>query len=394
MKRLFAPGILLSVVLAACGGGAAPAGSAPAAPNAPTSKPAGSASTKPAASASFNPAASAAANAKPAGSAGAAYKPSPLSPAANIKFGDPVFNPMAPVYVALDRGYFKDEGINVELINLQAGGQTQVIQSVATDQVQFAMAGPDPALLNAMERGVDVRILAHSVKNRETDKTAQFMVRQDLLDSGKVKGPADLKGMTIAAPGEQSEFYIERYLARGSLTRDDVKMQRLSLGDILPAFKNKGIDAAWEVEPLATAAATQGLAKTVASTGELLPGALAQTLVMSPAFGKNQPDAAKKFVIAYVRGLRDYYHAFVKNDGDRAPVAAALANHTAIKDPKQFDVIGMHGVDPNGVFDASNWDPQQDYFLKRGIQKTGIDLSKYVDQSYVNNALQVLGRES
>jgi len=200
--------------------------------------------------------------------------------------------------------------------------------------------------------------------------------------------------MTIAAPGEQSEFYIGRYLARGSLTRDDVKMQRLSLGDILPAFKNKGIDAAWEVEPLATAAATQGLAKTVASTGELLPGALAQTLVMSPAFGKNQPDAAKKFVIAYVRGLRDYYHAFVKNDGDRAPVAAALANHTAIKDPKQFDVIGMHGVDPNGVFDASNWDPQQDYFLKRGIQKTGIDLSKYVDQSYVNNALQVLGRES
>src|SRR5207247_689768 len=124
----------------------------------------------------------------------------------------------------------------------------------------------------------------------------QFMVRQDLLDEGKVKGPADLKGRTIAAPAEQPEFYIERYLAKGNLTRDDVTLQRLNLADILAPVKNKAIDAACEVEPLAT--------------------------------------------------------------------------------------------------DAANWDPQQDYFLKRGIQKTRIDLGKYVDQAFVNNALQVLGRES
>lgn len=398
---LLAPALLL----AACGE-ATPASSPAAPPSAAASKPAAAASA--AASVSAKPAASAAASAKPAASgpasasakpaasaaAASAYKPTALNPPVKIKFGDPVFSPMAPVYVALDRGYFKDEGLDVELVNMQAGGQTLVVQSVSTNQVQFAMAGPDPALLNAMERGVEVKILAAAVSARPTDKTAQLMVRQDLLDSGKVKGPADLKGMTIAAPAEQSEFYIERYLAKGNLTRNDVTMQRLNLGDILPAFKNKGIDAAWEVEPLCTAAVNQGLAKPVAVTGELLPGAQAQTLVMAPQFGKEQPQAAQKFVNAFVRGVRDYYHAFVKNDGDRAPVAAALSNHTAIKDPKQFDAIGMQSVDPNPVMDPANWDPQQEYFLKRGIEKTRVDMSKYVDQSFLNTALQQLGRES
>jgi NitT/TauT family transport system substrate-binding protein len=97
-------------------------------------------------------------------------------------------------------------------------------------------------------------------------------------------------------------------------------------------------------------------------------------------------------VYAYLRGLRDYYKAFVKNEGDRGPVVAALVNHTPIKDPNMFNVIGMHSVDPNGTLNVETWDPFQDYFLKRGLQNTRLDLSKYVDQSYLNAALDRLGR--
>jgi NitT/TauT family transport system substrate-binding protein len=98
------------------------------------------------------------------------------------------------------------------------------------------------------------------------------------------------------------------------------------------------------------------------------------------------------YVYAYLRGLRDYYQAFVKNEGDRGPVVAPLVNHTPIKDPNMFNVIGMHSVDPNGTLNIQTWDPFQDYFLKRGLQNTKLDLSKYVDQQYLNAAVDRLGR--
>jgi NitT/TauT family transport system substrate-binding protein len=369
------PALLAVFLLAAC----APAPTAPT--PAPTAAPAAAPTTAP----------TAASQAGPTAASAAAAKPAPLNPPVSVKMGDPVFNPMAPVYIALDRGYFSEEGVNVELVPFPADVSGEVSQ-VALGQLQFGMAGPDPGLFNAMERGVEIRLLASSVANRETDKTAQLLVRSDLIDSGKFKGPADLKGARIAVPGEQSQFYVQRYLDRANVSADDVTWVRMNFADQLAAMKSGAIDAGWNVEPLATTEASQGLAKPVAITGELFPGANAQALVVSPTFARDNPEAVRRYVYAYLRGLRDYYQAFVKNEGDRGPVVAPLVNHTPIKDPNMFNVIGMHSVDPNGILNVQTWDPFQDYFLKRGLQNTKLDLSKYVDQSYLNGALDRLGR--
>jgi NitT/TauT family transport system substrate-binding protein len=374
-SRLVVAALFSLVLLAAC----APAPTTPT--PAPTAAPAAAPTTAPTPASQAGPTSASAASARPA----------PLNPPVSVKMGDPVFNPMAPVYIALDRGYFSDEGLDVQLVPFPADVAGEVSQ-VALGQLQFGMAGPDPGLFNAMERGVEIRLLASSVANRETDKTAQLLVRSDLIDSGKFKGPADLKGTRIAVPGEQSQFYVQRYLDRANVSGDDVTWVRMNFADQLAAMKSGAIDAGWNVEPLATTEASQGLAKPVAITGELFPGANAQALVVSPTFARDSPEAVRRYVYAYLRGLRDYYQAFVKNEGDRGPVVAPLVNHTPIKDPNMFNVIGMHSVDPNGVLNVQTWDPFQDYFLKRGLQNTRLDLSKYVDQSYLDAALDRLGR--
>jgi len=217
-------------------------------------------------------------------------------------------------------------------------------------------------------------------------------VRSDLIDSGKFKGPADLKGARIAVPGEQSQFYVQRYLDRAKVSADDVTWVRMGFADQLAAMKSGAIEAGWNVEPLATAEANQGLAKTVAITGELFPGANAQALIVSPTFARDNPEAVRRYVYAYLRGLRDYYQAFVNNQSDRGPVVAPLVNHTPIKDPNMFNVIGMHSVDPNGTLNIQTWDPFQDYFLERGLQNTKLDLAKYVDQQYLTSAVDRLGK--
>jgi NitT/TauT family transport system substrate-binding protein len=291
----------------------------------------------------------------------------------------------------VDRGYFNDEGLDVELY--QSNDASASAQMLATGQAAFHPSVPDPVLFNAMARGVDVKLLASLTVNGPSDNPAAFLVRSDHFESGRYTGPSDLKGMTVAVPAQSSQFYVERVLSQGGLTLSDVEIVILSLPDIVAAFGSKRIDAAWNVEPLVTAAVRQGLARTTAGTGQLFPGANGGMIAMAPSFGRDNPEAARRFVIAYLRGMRDYYHAFNKKDGDRAQVLESLIAHTPVKDPALYDVMGLPAVDPNGAMNPPSWDAFQDFYIRLGIQQQKVDLSRYVDVSYLDNALDRLGRE-
>lgn len=380
-KLTFGPILLLAASLTACGGAAAP-NPAPTSP-ASASAPAGAA--KPAAGTTS-------ASAKPV-AASSYTAQNPLSPPLKLKVIDSSVTSQIPFYLAADHGYFKEEGLDVELVPMT--NTATFVQAVALNQVAFAITNPDPVIFNAIDRGVDVGAIASSTVNQKGDHPAEFMVRQDLIDSGKYKQPADLKGMNVAAQAANAQFYVDRFLSGGNLTLKDINIINVGVQDVLASFRNKGIDAGWETEPLATQAEKQGLAKSVALTGDLFPGAVAGVLLMSPRFGQEQPDGVRHFAIAYLRGLREYYHAFNKKDsGDRASIIQSLISHTPVKDPALYDVIGLPSFEPNGAVDPTpSWSVFQDFFVKQGLQQRKVDVSKYVDLSFINAAIDRLGRE-
>src|SRR6266702_338295 len=214
----------MALLLAGCGGAAAPASTTPA-------KPAASAAEKPA------PAASA----------------KPLSPIVKAKIGVIGLAPEAGIYIASDKGYWKDEGLDVEIE--QQRSTAQQIQLMATNQLQYGTGGPDPALYNANQRDIAIKIVTANATVTQNDASAALIVRQDLYDAGK-KEPKDLKGMTIGLniEGTTSQLYTERILKMGGLTKNDVKFTIVPFPDQLTAFGNKGIDASWAVAPFVSTA--------------------------------------------------------------------------------------------------------------------------------------------
>jgi 2-polyprenyl-6-methoxyphenol hydroxylase-like FAD-dependent oxidoreductase len=89
--------------------------------------------------------------------------PPPLS----VKVADPLNVSGAPIYLAQDLGYFRSEGLEVELVSVT---QAEVVQDVATGQLQFGLTLPSPFLFNALERGIAVRIVASGIVNQESDR--------------------------------------------------------------------------------------------------------------------------------------------------------------------------------------------------------------------------------
>ena len=308
-----------------------------------------------------------------------------------MRFADNLFSGNIGVYLGIDQGYFQAEGLDVELVTIKT--TPEGIPQLAGGQVQVIQSGPDPAISNALDRGVDMRILAAATKGKPGDRTAAVLVRKDLIDSGKVKSAKDLRGMSIAEPALQSQWYIEKYLAEDGLTANDVKIVMLPVADIPAAMANKAIDAAWEIEPQLTSAINQNIGVAVAAVGDLLPGAISSTVIVNAAFSQQQPEALRRYMVVWLRGMREYYHALNKKDTDPTKVLASLTKHTALKDANVYMHMATPNFDPNATMNTMSWDILQDYFIKQGLQKTRIDFNKYIDPTFLNYALDQLGRE-
>ena len=298
----------------------------------------------------------------------------------------------ADAFIARDRGYYQQEGLDVELIQLI--GTPSIIQALATSQVDFAMTNPDPALFNALARGLNITLMAALTRNRPGDHIASFLVRSDIVDSGQFHSPRDLKGKIVGVPAVQSQFYVNLVMQKDGLTADDVEVKPFQqASELVAAFASKSIDAGWTPDPITTVILSQGLAKTEYVTGDLFPGAVGVSLGMSPTIAQTHPDAVQRFVYATLRAHRDYYHAFIAKDTDKAPLVQILSADTPVKDPKLYDTIGLASVEPVPTMDDQSWNVLQDYFVKIGLQQQKVDLTKFIDNSYIQKAADALGAD-
>src|SRR5437588_458732 len=98
------------------------------------------------------PAQSSAAAAQP-GAAAAAAQPAPLNPPVTLKVWDGSSTIQAPLYIAMDRGYLQEQGLDVEPVPI-AGALDAQVPALATGQLDVGGGGFLPALFNAVGRGI------------------------------------------------------------------------------------------------------------------------------------------------------------------------------------------------------------------------------------------------
>jgi NitT/TauT family transport system substrate-binding protein len=303
----------------------------------------------------------------------------------------------AGLFVAADRGYFKAVGITPSFI--PSKNFSNIFPLLATGKIDYATGGLNPDLFNAVNSGVDVKIVAANAVGVPNSAPAALVVRKDLVTSGKYKSPADLKGMKIAINelGTSSELFLTKMLAEGNLTIKDVTVVPLGFTDMPPALENKSVDAVFTVEPFVNSIVHQGLGVKEIVGDQAFPGAVDQVIAMSPAFAAANPAAADRVMYAFLEGQRDYLNAFIngKNSSDQAAIIKILAKHTILTDPKDYQGMGMSGGDANGEFSLNVMQQYEDYFVQqKTLAKAVASLNSMVDFSYVKWASQRLGISS
>ncbi len=297
-------------------------------------------------------------------------------------------------FIAEKRGYFKQEGISVTFIAFDSAGK--MVAPLGAGQLDVAGGAPSAGLYNAVARGINIKIVADKGSTPPGHGYQPLLVRKDLVDSRKFKSFADLKGLKIGsgATGISTSSTLNEALKKGGLTYSDVTVVNLGYPQHVMALQNKAVDASLTTEPSATVAVASGAAVRFAGDDVIYPYHQLAVVLYGGDFIKENPEVAKKFMRAYIRGVRDYNDAL--NDGKLTgpkadSIIAILTEFTNIKDPNVYRAIVPQGTNPDGKVNEASLRKDYQFFKEQGLLEGSVSVEQVVDNSFVEWALKELG---
>ena len=216
----------------------------------------------------------------------------------------------APLFIAMDKGFFAEEGIEIEPQWFDAAHPIAV--STASSKVDVGATGITASLYNMAANGQKLGIVADKGREQKGYSSSALLVTTDNYNAG-VKSLKDLKGKRIGITQKGSTFHymLGRMLETQGMSLNDVEIVPLSkLSAVMAALESKQIDGCILNEPNITKVQKAGYGKLVVQVGDVIPYQTS-AIFYSPDFMKNK-DAAVRFMRAYNKACNYYYEAAVE----------------------------------------------------------------------------------
>lgn len=314
----------------------------------------------------------------------------PLDPPVEVTIAFDNAPGTAGLILADQLGYFKDLGINIKWVEFSSGAL--MFNSLAAGQVDVGRGIITASLFNGAAQDVPVWVVADSGTN-VAGKGSYFtvVIRKDL--ENEIKDFADLKGrkIGIVSVGSINEYFLRKALEKGGLTIDDVEPVIIAeFPDLNTALGNKAIDAAVQIESLITGGEKDGILTYFKDAEEYAPDEQVAVLLYSDKFAKNT-EVANRFMLAHLKGVRDYNNGIVQGDVDRDKLLAILTKETFIDSAETWTSMRPTGLNPDGTVLDTAVAGQQDYYATIGEVKTKVTMDKVLDSSFAEWAVQQLG---
>jgi NitT/TauT family transport system substrate-binding protein len=295
----------------------------------------------------------------------------------------------AGIFIAEERGYFREQ--NLTIVSDQFDTAATMMPLLASGQMDVATGGIIAALYNAIARGLGIVLTADKGSQPPGYGANQIMLRKDLADT--VRSARDFRGRPIGMdiPGTVNRYWWDLYLPQDGLSLNDLDLQVLTFPDMVGALANGRIDAAIAPEPFPTIAEGRDIATRFLTTDVIAPYSQPGVLFYSRDFVDRQTDVGNRFMVAYLKGVRDYNHALARRGAELDAMIQILIKHTSLKDPAIYQRMTPFGLDPNGALYRDSIMDMQAYFNRTGEVPEQVPWERIVDTRFIDYAVQTLG---
>ena len=246
-----------------------------------------------------------------------------------------------PLSVAERKGYFKDEGLEVEIPDFAGGAKA----------LQALVGGSADMVSGAYEHTINMAAKKQPIKAVVLQaKYSSIVLLLPRDKAAKYKGPADLKGLKVGvtAPGSSTNMFVNNILAKGGLKPTDISVVGVGAGAGAVAAMEKGeIDALSNLDPVITQLEATGKFVPVADSRtekgmqEIYGGDYhASVIYLNEDYAKKYPNTVQAVVNAMVRANRWIAKATPQEIVDVMPDAFKAGNPSLYKAGLLKNMIG------------------------------------------------------
>ena len=287
----------------------------------------------------------------------------PLGYIPNVQF--------SPLYVAVEKGYFKQAGVEIEF---DYSFETDAVSLVGANELQFAVVSGEQVLL-ARAQGLPVVYVAAWYQ--------QYPVAVVSKVEQNIKVPADLQGKKIGLPGLYGANYIglDALLFSAGLTEQDVMLDSIGFNQVeaLAADREQAVSVYTANEPVQLQA--QGYALNEMRVADYVQLASNGLITNETTLAQN-PDLVRGMAEAFLKGLRDT----IANPDEAYEISKKYVDNLSQADETvQKQVLArsieLWKAERLGYSNADAWTNMNDLLVKMGLLSAPLD----VNQAFTND---------
>jgi NitT/TauT family transport system substrate-binding protein len=247
----------------------------------------------------------------------------------------------APLLIADEEGYFAEEGIELEIVSLTRSRDG--LPSLVQGDLDVITSSVSTSYLNAIARGALVRIVAdRGYLARDGCTYLALLARPELVRDGELLVPEPSSGRRLrvsVSRESHQELLAERALASVDLRLDSMELFRLSGSEEMQALAAGRLDLILAAGYPVHEVVESGRAVIWRTAQEVMPDAQHTVVLFGPSLLEDDPELGIRFMVAYLRGVRQY------NEG---------------KTPRNLDLLARRtGLDRGGL-ERACWIPMRD----------------------------------
>ncbi|MGC8660852.1 MAG: ABC transporter substrate-binding protein, partial [Desulfomonilaceae bacterium] len=200
-----------------------------------------------------------------------------------------------PLWVALDKGFFKDQGVDVEIAGIFRSGP-EIMSAFSAKSLDMAYVGEAPTVTAFANNTANIAIVAQV----NTEGSA-IVVAKD----SNIRSIADLKNKQIAIPGYSTvqDLLLRKSFVENGIDPKAAKVTVIKPPEMIPALRTHQIDAFIAWEPYPAQAEHGNIGRVLITSGEIWKNHPCCVLVVDRNFARNNPQTVKKVLKAHENSI-------------------------------------------------------------------------------------------